>query len=54
MEFVYVFSKEELNYIFWFVDVIFIIILILVVLVVRKIVKIVVYNSLKLIDDFNK
>ena len=54
MEFAYALSKEELNYILWFVDVIFIITSILAVLAVRKIVKIVVYNSLKPIDDFNK
>lgn len=54
MEFAYALSTEELNYILWFVDIIFIVTSILAVLAVRKIVTIVVFNSLKPLDEFNR
>ncbi|TLX46338.1 two-component sensor histidine kinase [Pseudoalteromonas phenolica] len=53
MEFAYALSREELDYVLWFVDIIFIVTSILAVFAVRKIVTIVVINSLKPIDDFN-
>lgn len=54
MEFAYALSTEELNYILWFVDIIFIVTSLLAVLAVRKIVTIVVFNSLKPLDEFNR
>jgi signal transduction histidine kinase len=54
MEFAYALSTEELNYILWFVDIIFIVTSILAVFAVRKIVTIVVFNSLKPLDEFNR
>lgn len=52
MEFAYALSKEDLNYILWFVDVIFVLTSIIAVLTVRKIVSLVVVRSLKPIDEF--
>lgn len=52
MEFAYALSKEDLNYILWFVDVIFVLFSIIAVLTVRKIVSLVVVQSLKPIDEF--
>jgi signal transduction histidine kinase len=52
MEFAYALSKEGLNYILWFVDVIFVLTSIIAVLTVRKIVSLVVVRSLKPIDEF--
>lgn len=52
MEFAYALSKEDLNYILWFVDVIFVLASIIAVLTVRKIVSLVVVRSLKPIDEF--
>lgn len=54
MEFAYALSKEELNYILWFVDVIFVLASIIAVLTVQKIVSLVVVRSLKPIDEFAK
>jgi len=53
MEFAYALSTEELDYVLWFVDVIFIITSIFAVFTVRKIVTIVVSSSLKPINEFN-
>ncbi|MDO6444705.1 HAMP domain-containing sensor histidine kinase [Colwellia sp. 1_MG-2023] len=53
MEFAYALSTEELDYVLWFVDVIFIITSILAVFAVRKIVTVVVSNSLEPINEFN-
>ncbi|QTH63012.1 sensor histidine kinase [Psychrosphaera ytuae] len=54
MEFAYALSTEKLNYILWFVDIIFILASILAVIAVRKIVTLVVFNSLKPIEEFNR
>ncbi len=54
IELSYALSKEELNYILWFVDVIFIITSLFAVIAVKIIVSTVVDRSLKPIDDFNQ
>ncbi|MDU0352698.1 HAMP domain-containing sensor histidine kinase [Paraglaciecola aquimarina] len=53
MEFAYALSTEELDYVLWFVDVIFIVTSMLAVFAVRKIVKVVVTRSLQPINEFN-
>lgn len=53
MEFAYALSTEELNYILWYVDIIFIIVSILAVFTTKKLVSVVVDKSLKPIDKFN-
>ncbi|GHE92539.1 sensor histidine kinase [Thalassotalea profundi] len=53
MEFAYALSTEELNYILWYVDIIFILVSLLAVFTTKKIVSVVVDKSLKPIDNFN-
>lgn len=53
MEFAYALSKEELNHILWFVDIIFVITSITAVFAVKKIVFNVVERTLQPIDKFN-
>jgi signal transduction histidine kinase len=53
MEFAYALSTEELDYVLWLVDVIFIITSIFAVFTVRKIVTVVISSSLKPINEFN-
>ncbi|MBU2882769.1 HAMP domain-containing histidine kinase [Psychrosphaera sp. B3R10] len=53
MEFAYALSTEELDYILWYVDIIFILVSLLAVFTIKKIVSVVVDKSLKPIDNFN-
>jgi len=53
MELAYALSTEDLNFVLWFVDIIFVATAILSVFAVRQIVKIVVLNSLKPIEEFS-